>query len=210
MSTQAQFPASTLRTKHGFFESFPRELRDKIYIELSKEVKLYKTPLHLRVSIPVVSLRLVSRQAKREYDEISSRAEHMSHLAIMGGWQAGNWDENYRSALTARTTNIKAELPICFSGEGCAVDRTVHLHAARINGLIRDMPNLRRIRATMTVAHANCFHEIMQSMECITALPRFDELVILRFDLNIEEEPLATWTKQKGLVYNAKVSKHLI
>lgn len=213
MITHTQFPAPMFPNKHGFFESLPRELRDKVYTELRKEVELYKNALRLRISIPVVALRLISRQAKLEYDEISSRAEHMSRLVIIEDWGIDRsadlrvWTNQYRPTLAARIANITAELAFCFGARSCeehAPEARVYWYATDINELLRDMPNLRSIWATTTVRHAKCFSEILKSMEYIIALPCIVELVIMLSDHQVgntdDRKTLAIWTKQDGLV----------
>lgn len=83
MASQTSSSALTLPATHGFFKTFPRELRDNIYnllilryekCDLNPDVYL----AFVRISVPYKDLRLLDHQFKLEYDQACAQNKHIN------------------------------------------------------------------------------------------------------------------------------------
>jgi hypothetical protein len=79
-STSAPIPSHA--SISGFFDTFPRELRDQTYDLLYEELDDSSWGLEFHTYTVGEELRLVSRQFKLEYDERTSVDKRSRHLAV--------------------------------------------------------------------------------------------------------------------------------
>lgn len=213
------FPSATALphgSKHGFFKTLPRELRDKVYDLLVQDVfgELgdTKDSFTYRIIAPLVALRLVSHQFKLEYDERCSRNQRMSRLLIEDCTLSLSGVANIYGvpALATRTTNMTLVLNVCtdrlhntwgYCYAGISPERYVRL----IDHFTGQLPYLRCVHVFLMAPRDSCAHTILQKLSHSTMHSTVVELKLLRpgckfaEDHNDNNNIMATWTRQRGL-----------
>lgn len=128
LSTGALSPGTDpIDSKFDFFK-LPAELRNDIYSRLYEEVQGLHGSRKYRMTVPLVALRLISREFKREYDGQSFQNELTKQLVIKGRRvidedEAEDEDEDEEEVydarmkdlpgLTSHATSMIAVIPAC-------------------------------------------------------------------------------------------------
>lgn len=202
-------------SRHGFFKTLPREIREKIYDLLYDKVlylSLVGAPT-VSVQFPYVQLHLVSGQFKHGYDERVAKSEHLATLSIS---DRGIFLSATIScpALYTRTTNMKINLWTCHSDHGgpnapCDSIERLCGHATWISDLVDRLPYLRSICICLSITYEQCMDEALRSLQCLADMPKVIEVEVKhtgwarRGRVNVEPSDipaLATSTKERGLV----------
>lgn len=224
-------PAPTIHQsssgEHGFFETFPRELRDKIYALIYREVGFkYRAYHRVRITVPLVVVRLISRQFKFEYDEQCSRSDYIKQLTILDRRNMSDdiksikenpyFDEGRPPPLAARSTNLTAILASCtcaYRPEGwptCIVMGVLGI-VNLVDEIAESLPHLSSKRIYLTTEKDGCVEDILKELKHELRddghhARRLENLKLIllhpgcKFIEGRENRVLATWTKQDGLV----------
>lgn len=199
MATQQDLlPPKDLDSAHGFFKTLPRELRDIIYDAPYQEHLGYFCELGVRISTPILPLRLVNRQFKQEYDEQCAKSERMSQFVLND--ETHPKDKRVSEALASRTTNMAVDLKMCFCKYDCIclVQDRLRGTVNRIIEIVEGMPNLHSLRVRLTVSHRRCFSTTWQWTGRYVNLPRLVDLKIVAS--GHDERVLWVWEEHKGAV----------
>lgn len=205
-------------SRHGFFNTFPREIRDNIYDMLYDEINrdTYSTALTLRT--PVVSLRLVSRQCKDEYDDWVAQNERMTAFEV---WDSAGMDtiKSTRASVYTHTTNATIHLFVCGGDHldyPCYHTDILRSYAMWIRVLVNRMLSLRSIRVSLAINYDHCMDAVKASLGLITNLSKVVEVKMRHVNhrdrsiLPRETSDLpvvAVWTKESGLVRDHEAIK---
>lgn len=210
-------------SRHGFFKTLPREIRETIYDLLHDEV-LYPSMVGeptVSVQFPYVQLRLVSRQFKHEYDERVAKSKNLATLRISDLGKFPSATINC-PALYTRTTNMTINLWTCYSdrfgsNKPCDSIERLRGHATWISDLVDHLPYLRSICICLPITYERCMNEALRSLQCLVDMPKVIQVEVRhtgwtrlgRLDVKPSDIPaLATWTKERGLVLHHAAIKH--
>lgn len=105
--------------RHGFFGTFPPEIRDSIYDLLYDEAETSYNGFDILAATPVVTVRLASRQFKHEYDARCFKNEYTSQLLLKRTVSSmedsdENADHLELAAHATHATNVTATLDACY------------------------------------------------------------------------------------------------
>lgn len=230
MATQTGSPARILppESRHGFFKTLPREIRDDVYDMLYQEIEydfqgrlssLENSTLK-NLHVPLVSLRLVNHQFKLEYDERVAKTEHLTALTIHDQKTLPEHRRSKFGALFSRATNMTIYLNIC-SGDHvyypCYHIRRLINYANWIGRLASNLPHLRSIRVSLTTAYDQCMEALEDTfLACVTNMSKVIEVQIRHttsgnqgYIRNASDAPIvAVWTKETGLVHDHEAVKY--
>ena len=216
--TQSSLSAlsTSLDEKYGFFETFPRELRDQIYDLLYEYSDVECDQFIFRAASPLKALRLVSRQLKLEYEERCSSGEHPRQLLIKDAvdfrFRKHAWVEF--PAIATRATGVTVVINAC-NGDGSSqhksnLDRCrayyPNYHEAWIEHLARQLSHHRWVRIYLTLPQDRCAERALSYLRNVPKPPQVVEMKLLlpgcAYVEGGENEPLATWTRERGLEEN--------
>lgn len=213
-------PALSPSSKHGFFKSLPRELRDNIYDLLVQEIdgqfEQTQDSFTYHLKAPLVTLRLVNHQYKLEYDERCSFNQHISQLLIKDVALSSLHVAYQFPALATRTTDMTLVLNPCdeslheFFG-WCNAGISPECDSDRIISFAHGLRYLRCFRVYFMVPRVSCAHQILQKLSHFTMHPKVVELKLFKRGCTFVEDDndnnniLATWTRQRGLDGNDEV-----
>lgn len=213
LSAQKPFPTS----QYGFFETLTQEVRDNIYDLLYQERHLptSKDEPNMLVRVPRVSLRLVSRQFKLEYDERIFKTKHLTALEIRdtGAFPLATVT---CPTLCTHTTNVTISLYACHDDhydESLPCDSFYRLLrlGAWIQDLVKHLPNLRSIRVSLELAYEDCLLETLNCLRLIADMPKVVDVTLRHDGFRIAGQlagdehytaAFGTWTKQRGFEYD--------
>lgn len=217
MATQSPAAAPILSpdSAHGFFKTFPRELRDSVYDLLYQEVHENVDGLQLRIRAVCAGLRFVSRQFKLEYDERST-ADGRNQLEITDNmaFDLRRYGKSEGGvvpcpALATHTTELALNLIACKGGESrhydCCADSNIRWHTNWINAFLQSLPHLREVRVRLDFVNPNCIDFVLEGSRMLQALPKLSELRVMgstslqAISKIGDSVHCATWTEQYGL-----------
>ena len=163
--------ASKPETKHSFYGSFPRELRDKIYdlIISEKEQTFNGACFKMRSTVPKV--RLLCKQFKKEYDE---RCPKLNHLEIFNCYIDSPSTYSYLlqpdpvPPLAIRATSLRYHWIWCDDepdfepdfedpcGQGESVPTLWRQYGRQINKYVKPLPDLAKFDLIISCSTLTC------------------------------------------------------
>lgn len=219
MNTQQAFsPLLPPGSRHGFFRTFPSEIRRNIYGLLYKEAETSYNGFDILATTPLVTVRLLSRQFKHEYDVRCSETEHTSQVLLKGTVSfVKDSDESANhvgmAALASHATNVTAALDACYCDfetfQASFEDTYLTFYRDWAWELAEQLPYLRWIRVHLTVPHFACAFTTTRYMSEIARHPKVEniDLCCTLVESGSNSKPLSTWTKQKGFKIDVEAIK---
>ena len=160
-------------TKHSFYGSFPRELRDKIYDQIiSEKEEVFKSACcKMRSTVPKV--RLLCKQFKQEYDERCPKLNHLQIFSCYIRCPKTYWspDPTPIPPLGIQATSLQYHTIWCEhklgSGEPCKKDiRTDMLWkniGRQLGEYIEDFPHLAEFNLIISCSSLTCARAVVAS-----------------------------------------------
>lgn len=201
---------------HTFFKTLPRELRDIIYDELFQEVGYNDQKSYIQIRAPLMTLRLVSRQFKAEYEDRFLQNEHLSRLGINHGIQFGNVFNPPLvrcPPLATYTTSMTLNLYACHfyhphpphASATCDLRANLRENRDWINEFVACLPHLRSIHVNLLIFTDECRHIALRSLGLLADIPQIVEIKLRpAYSIAVEDmddfPTLAIWTRQHGVV----------
>lgn len=197
-------------SSHGFFTSFPRELRDAVYDLLYQVVKKDGKDVHglqFRIRTTLPHLRLLCRQFKVEYDE---QPTTNNHLTVTDTWAFQfNIAKAPCPSIASRTTKLELSLLACSvqigedHEEWCETHNCIVEHRKWVRRFTAELPHLQTVHIRLRVGDGYCCDSALENLDSLLALPRLAELKVERetpsSSDNRDQSALATWTPERGL-----------
>lgn len=202
---------------HTFFKTLPRELRDDIYDRLLQEIGYYDQNAIIQLCAPLMTLRLISRQFKAEYEDRFLENEHLGKLEITHGLPFSNV---FLPPLVAcphvatYTTSMTLNLYACHlyrpsdahAPAPCDLPANLLVNRNWIKVFVTCLPHLRTIRVILLVFTEDCGQNAILSPGPIVDIPHVVEVKlrpgyrVAVQDMDDDLPTLATWTRQHGVV----------
>lgn len=181
-------------SKRGFFEALPPELRIRLYDLLYRETKGSHGDCdgdgvcEYRITVPLVSPRLVSRKFKDEYDDRRSTTQQFVMKGIHHSSrdrydydddeeEDGNGNDMLRPFETPRIGRHATNMTVVLSACGCQGKRDCSdtwfpcgdFEQDWIERLVEQQSggNLRRARIYLTIPADKCVERVLQHMDSI-------------------------------------------
>jgi hypothetical protein len=226
--------ASMPEDKHGFFQSWPRELRDKIYdlIIIENEEAFMDTWYRMRSR--VLNVRLLSSQFRNEYDErcpINKHLQIFEYYCVLGAPLMG-LNEGPVPRQADRAKSLQYHLLWCVdepTSEGylhvVSVETLWSFYRSQIGWHIKVFPHLEQFDIVISCGSLDCALAIAASSTTYetweSSLPR-PRLSLLRpvYDSEFvhESEPypsaffedretMATWSYEEGWKVDEEVTE---
>jgi hypothetical protein len=226
MVTQPSSLALTLlaNQSHGFFESFPRELRDNVYDLLCQDVTRESGALQYHTRTKILNLRLVSRDFKLEYDEQCSKSKHVGQLTVTDSIETDYCGCDLPASLDIKRLSypapalqvieMTATLSVCDGDHdnSCIVNCRISGHGAWIGDLIRNLPHLQSVHIQLKFPGNTCVCCGLEfDLDIFTKFPKIVELKTIGSEAETGSASssitLATWTREHGLQKNHEAIK---